>query len=595
MCESETSEYIFFIFDENVMKQSEYDDIEEAVLFYQPKTSFLENDERHIYLLFGHIVGIVKCTETLTDSLPCIIRLEKTKFAIVRNTHYLLFLGYNTTTNNVPDLFIKKQLKKFLDVFAFYHGSFERLTTSQNNVKEEELMIDLELICSNYLAFAQGYDLPIHSIFDPLPTISFDRTSSSIFAKVCHILQTCQRIENIYCGCLFAESRVISSQISPSLVRHLLLLKANQKSKHVSTIKPGFDLPFGVRILRVFVTEEQYSEIVNSCLNNQGTKEKNKYFINNNSSKEDENVSKTNSDSSLISSKDDSENSVGAKSLTNMPSLEAELLQSSYGKENILEAQMGHLHVEEPSSFRILGDKVKEAVFDNDSSPKRYTDEKSSDEYFLLENDEKVDKNCISKEEVSVDNSKMESVETDNPVSYGMHELHLYVQAHSSIALFLFMEFQETYEYQTLRLLWEMLLPHLGDLEAQVKSLLSSKKDEDIKSSENVSYINYDKVADKCQTNLSDVINSDDRAFINSINTFHHQLESSSLASDITFIKSNLTNGYAHKSSIEEVYLQQRGNYKPSLGSPINTESLWRLDQQSGSKLRKLTKSNFLL
>ena len=317
---NEAPEYIFFIFDDNVMQQSEYDDIEEAILFYQPKPSFLDDDDQQIYLLFGHIVGIVKCTETLTGSLPSMIHLEKTKFAVIRNTHYLFFLGYNSVSNNIPDSCIKRQLKKFIDVFSFYHGSFERLISTNKNDRTE-FLVDLEYISSNYLAFAQGYDDPIQSIFDPLPTVVFDRSSSSIFSKVAQILEACQRSVSVYSGCMFAESRVITSQVPSNLVYNLILLKANQKNKHVSIFHPGFDCPLGVRILQVYVTQQQYEEIVNSS-HTSTFKERNYEIsaskineVSPNPSHKKVSDRTLSSTSSVVSSRDDG--SLDTKSLTN--------------------------------------------------------------------------------------------------------------------------------------------------------------------------------------------------------------------------------------------------------------------------------------
>ena len=632
MGETVTPEYIFFIFDEDVMQQSEYDDIEEAVLFYQPKSFFLERDENQVYILFGQLVGIVKCAETLTGALPSIIRLEKTKFVVTRNTHYLLFLGYKSTSTIIPDSSMKKKLKKFLDVFAFYHGSFERLISANKN-NLNDFLLDLEVISSNYLAFAQGYNALTQSIFDPLPTIAFDKTSSSIFSKVAQILESCQRRENIYCGCLFAESNVVTSQVSSILVQHLLLLKASQKNKHVSTFYPGFDCPFGVRILRVFVTKQQYEEIIKVSLQSPYSTSYNNHKNTKKHTNDTENLHlrKTTSNSSTISLKEESADRIDTRNLTAMSTITSEILSSSdcnckdyshtsckisINKDLVKTENMDSFDISEKSfndlqeSNSLKTDKTLQnckcaenktnlsfnECCDTYLKTDKLSDQKDLPRFYLTNMITHLDVNDTNHIPIPVLEEKEIdlSLGAQKQILDNMHELHLYVQAHSDVVLVLFMEVKETYEYQNLRSLWEMLLPHLGELEAQVKSLLSMREENEPKRAANICFVKYDNVIRKCETNISEIINADDLTFINAVSTIHHQFESSSSVSDITFIKSNSTHGYAHKSPIEELYLQQRGNYKPSQGSPSNTESLWRLDQQAGNKLKKLT-SNLLL
>jgi len=253
--EGNNEDYFFFIFDEDVMK-TEYDILEDAVIYYQPKKTGDTND---VYLLIGQLVGMATFTQQITGTLSSILNTENMKFAAQQQSHYIIFLG--TSKSSLPDDHIEEKLCNFVNVMNFYHGSIERLLRTNKN-HQEDFLLDLDLICSSYLSFVTSYGDAVQSIFNIIPKLKFQKSNSVIYMKITQILESCQRKDKVLCGCIFSEERLICTQLSNDLIHPLLLLKPNQTHYTASRIFPGFECPFGVRLFRVYLTRSQYNSVL---------------------------------------------------------------------------------------------------------------------------------------------------------------------------------------------------------------------------------------------------------------------------------------------------------------------------------------------
>lgn len=672
---SDEQEDIFFIYDCNAI-QSEYETLEDAVLFCHPKPL---GDMDDIYLLFGQLVGMVAFTESLTGAIPKIICLEKTKFAIIKQSHYLILLG--SSLNNIPDGFLLKKLEKFVNVFTFYHGSLHRLR--QRCGLKEDFLLELDLISSSYLAFAQSYGMIIASIFYRLQAVTFNKLSSMVYMNVCQILQACQRRDNVYSGCLFSESRLICSQLPVELAYYLQLLKPNQNNHPASVYYPGFDWPFGVRILQVYVTPTQYEQLletsylspyknktrrIDSALKKMKHVKKLKtkteipktFFTSKDSLWSDESLelmdSLGNSSTDLTSSlkseqvcqcryliNEELSASVSSNVESSVPrKLDDTSSLDRYGIRHTCAEKHGlpfsesdkkmHNQVSETDpqeeflnsmssvsinshNLNVVGlsgiteetgrvkashddvninmadgkntDLVEEKLSDRKDLPKFVMSRKMSDEL----NIGSAGHEWVNSQKMS--DSKKNKEQEDIVVTDDMKELHLYVQAHSNTILLLLME-PQSYDRHTFKSLWETILPQLGDIEAQVKSILSSSAEKVGKQKETFCYLKHNKLQNTCQSNIADVVSVQDRTLLEAINTIHQQFENSATMTDIT-LKTNLTSVLAHQSFSEEVFYQPRGNYKPTQGAPSNFDGAWSLDNRVNGKLKKLTDANLIL
>ena len=652
-------DYSFFIFDETAMQQNDSDDMADAVVHYHPKhTRFISNnrinknknednnEEIDAMLFFGHIVGTVKCMETLANCLPAVIALERCKFSVLRHSHYLLFLGYESTVDRfIPDGFVQKELQDFVDLFAFYHGNVDRLLAICLTHGR-----DFERTISHFFSYIHQKS-PIQTIFNPLESVSFSAASASIASRAAQILEFCQRRETVYCGALLYEHKIVSSQIPPTLLHHLLLLRDdNHLDRRVRFHKLGFDCPIGVHIVCVYVTREQYDEITaisTRCPYAKVVATENSGLHVQSSTAENSTVrlSKTISSTSIASVKEELHETRSLNAVADSSSPDTRLspydsdvtdhtvvLHQQLPGENMMiytcnltkgsPISPNLLNTSGVDSLDLYGPDCREDDIPDNKEAGKVESEKPdafsdvehvmdlpddicADETLKCEEENLLEKPCV--EEV------LEESCVEQKVSEDMIEMHLYVQSHSDVLIALFMEEEERYEYNSLRTLWEMLLPHLGDVEAQLKTLPAHNKnsknnkcnnnnienndigDESKGNRESMKFVRFDSLMEQCETNIEDeLIAPDSSGFVDSVNMFHHQLLSSSIR-DLTFVGHGGGQGYIRRSGFEEVYLQQGGGYKSSQGPPHSSDPLWKMDQHASQKLKKISKSLSLI
>ncbi|XP_066922546.1 BLOC-3 complex member HPS4-like isoform X1 [Clytia hemisphaerica] len=456
------TEELFFIYDSEAM-QTEYDTIEESLLFHQPK--FVAQEEEFV-LLVGQLVGIVVFSNDLAGNIPSILRLEKMKFSVKKINSYLIFLGCSRC--DMSDHVLKIQLQNFIEIFNFYHRSFDHVKNAcgddSNNFRKE-----LAKICQCYLPHAKNYNSSWNSIFSPIPSVELNKVSYVILMKVNEILESCQRRQNVLCGALFSEERLVSTQISHEILFNLTLIKPGQKNLPAERFNPGFECPYGVNFYKVFVTKKQYESLVHSA-----------------------NTSpyKRNTEEQLqVTSR---------KRITKLPlafsnkNTSSESLQSLNSRESLL----------------------SEHSFDSNS---------------LNDSMESIQSTHETEEQQTSQNAPTEDIWKD-----GMREIHIYVQGHSSTLLVLFMEQKKKYSEKKIKSLWGMLLPQLGDLEAQVKSLVSNESEKDGVDLERINYVQYDKLKHTVKSNMGEPVKVRDYNTIDGVRCIHHQFQQSSSLRSIT-------------------------------------------------------------
>ncbi|XP_065663189.1 uncharacterized protein LOC105848255 isoform X4 [Hydra vulgaris] len=459
--------HILFIFDDAIIK-TESDSLKDAIVFINPKEL---SDE--FFMFLGQLVGMLAFTRSLAQSIPSSLKLENMKFAIMQKSHYLLFLGVRDLDQ--PESYLKKKLQMFVDLFTFYNGSFDKL--QQLCRSRENFLSKLDLICTSYIQFTECFLNTVSSIFYSIPCITFNKVTSIIFLKAALLLEACQRENGIECGCLLSKGRMIYSQIPYELTHHLLLLY-QQKCHSTRVYYPGVELPFGVSICCIYVTIEQYNQIVSSSLMNSCKNNK-----------------------------------------------------------------------EETESFS-----------------------NASAEHYSCDIVENSIVNCHEHAYASKDDSS-------NLIQDETIELHLYVQNYSNTTILLFMNARVIYDKKEITKLWELSLPCLKDIEAQLKSLVLPQKLLNAKEKYE-SYLSYQKVG-LCKNNLKKMDNGEE--LINTINTIHQQFKSSPGTTDI-FLRNHLFTIFGKQTETEEVFYQPNIKQRSTGELQIGADMTWLFDLYSNDR-----------
>ncbi|XP_019619964.1 PREDICTED: uncharacterized protein LOC109466667 [Branchiostoma belcheri] len=244
----------FFVYDHSALVE-EGDDLVDAIMFYHPKATPLNSQ----CALCGQLMGMVRCLEVISGAAPSVFHLQKCKIAVRHTGRFTLALGASA---DLPNAAVVKQLDNLYRIFAFYHGSLDAVLKKCGGEKQPFLLA-MEQIWECYLPYIKHYSRVVPAIFDVIPSVPLPKSAGVLFLRASHILQSCQRKPGVLAGCLLYDSKVLCTQLSPELTSRLLLIRANQSNHPANEVETGFSLPFGVRILSVYLTKKEYRSFSN--------------------------------------------------------------------------------------------------------------------------------------------------------------------------------------------------------------------------------------------------------------------------------------------------------------------------------------------
>ncbi|XP_033748639.1 uncharacterized protein LOC117333450 [Pecten maximus] len=238
---------VFFIYDHDVLKREE-DDMKDAILYFYPP--YISIDDQ--CSVCGQLMGVSEFLRSaISKSAPSIFKLHQEKYCLKRVRNYTFALeGLPTDSNEL----LRRQLTHLYQGFIFIYGDID-------NVRQQykthvgfltEMKVLWEMLFPSASCLSVNH---IERVFQVLPSVE---VNSDLFLQASNILQSSQRRQGVTLGAVLYKQRVLCTQMSPELTRKLILIRPELPCAEMKT---DFPLPLGVRLVTVYLTDEEYSAI----------------------------------------------------------------------------------------------------------------------------------------------------------------------------------------------------------------------------------------------------------------------------------------------------------------------------------------------
>ncbi|KAJ8948764.1 hypothetical protein NQ318_017933 [Aromia moschata] len=243
---------IVFVYDTQML-QKEEDDPVSAILYFHP--TWVSDQQKAA--LCGQIIGTIQCVKSIFTK-PKIVSLQSGKFFIIENGRYLLAVG---TDRSITDWLLKYRAMTLYSIIKFFHKDFESLA---NIYRDESLSAKLYHMFETYLKVIVFGG----NIFSHVPSLALPKSASNVFIEAIHILQCCQEFSNVLGGSILYHNKVVATQLSAHITKRLVLTDPYRIKCPAELAEVTFDLPLGVQLLQVYITNKEYCNLLESSLKN---------------------------------------------------------------------------------------------------------------------------------------------------------------------------------------------------------------------------------------------------------------------------------------------------------------------------------------
>ncbi|XP_014598265.1 PREDICTED: uncharacterized protein LOC106783860 isoform X2 [Polistes canadensis] len=244
---------IVFVFDTSRCCKEE-DDPGEAVMYFHP--AWVSPTQR--LALAGQLMGINQFLAT-SFSPPHSVCLQGGKFVFKKFGQYILAVG---TDRNIHDWVLERRANTLESILTFFHCDLVKISESFNNDRNK-FTEKLYQMFETYLPILQ-YSA---NLFSNIPVIKLPKSASNIFLEAIQILQYCQETNGIMGGALFYNNKVVATQLSADLTKQIVIMDPYRIKAPAERVDTEFHLPVGVQLLRVYIKEKQYTELVQEANN----------------------------------------------------------------------------------------------------------------------------------------------------------------------------------------------------------------------------------------------------------------------------------------------------------------------------------------
>nr|NP_611246.1 Hermansky-Pudlak syndrome 4, isoform A [Drosophila melanogaster]AAF57814.1 Hermansky-Pudlak syndrome 4, isoform A [Drosophila melanogaster] len=250
---TERETMIVFVYDTECLTD-EADDPISAVLYFHP--SWVSDSQK--VALCGQLMGT---SYFLKDCFfnPRILALQNGKFVLKEFGRFILAIG---TDRNIGDQLLEHRADLLSSLLKFFHRDVQTLYAqyaAPPALNRRNLSEKLYHIFETYLPMLQRNG----NTFQNVPRLRMPKTASHIFLEAIQTLQSCQQTKGILGGAILYHNKVVASQLSDMVTKHLVLtdpLHIRTAAEQV-TNHPEFHIPNGVQMLVVYLEHMQYRQL----------------------------------------------------------------------------------------------------------------------------------------------------------------------------------------------------------------------------------------------------------------------------------------------------------------------------------------------
>ncbi|XP_048729101.1 uncharacterized protein LOC125646657 isoform X2 [Ostrea edulis] len=203
----------------------------------------------------GQLMGMSEFLScTISQSPPCIFSLKKGKYCLKRIGDYSFGLEGNFGDSNNQ---LKQQLDFLYNSFVMYCGSILNIK-HQYSGDHKGFLRELRGIWDILYPCGSWHDSFLTQAFQIQPSLNIPKGKGELFLQASNILQSSQRRPGVLVGLIMYKNRVLCTQASPQLSRKLILVTPQLPCLSLNTED---NLPVGIRLVTIFLTNEEYSAI----------------------------------------------------------------------------------------------------------------------------------------------------------------------------------------------------------------------------------------------------------------------------------------------------------------------------------------------